>query len=220
MDETEDTIIEMDDTFKMYYKELSCKKNYSCTFLDLFLFILFGIVNFNDFYYEKDITPNVVLKVREKTSNKYRLSFQEKNRIDTKIYISCELNFYLEYDFLNENVNFIKDTYVNNDYYKRKSNRVDRKKIKYYYEPEGKYDCDSFMCLKQTFEYFVSLYNLCKKLQFPIQYTSKRFSIEKHYCEAETQNIINEIRRIRELFAPPIPPTPLRRHDKAIKKKA
>ena len=175
-------------------------------------------MNLKDFYYEQYITPNVVLNIQEQTSNKYRLSFQEKNRRDGKIYISCELNFYLQYDLVNKNVNFIKDTYVNYDYYKRKSNRVNRRKINYYYEPEGKYDCDSFMCLKQTFEYFVSLYNLCKKLQFPIQYTSKRFSIEKHYCEAETQHIINEIRRISELFAPPIPPTPLRRHDKAIKK--
>ena len=212
----------MDDTFKMYYKELSCKENYSCTFLDLFLFILFGIVNFKDFSCEQYITPNVLLTITKKTSNKYKLSFQEKNTRKGIKYISCELNFYLEYDRNLDKVNFIEHTYKNNDYYKRKGNRVNKEEIHYYYEKEGTYDCNSFNCLKQTFQHFLYLFNLCDELfdvvKYPIDYRSQRFSIEKHYCEAETQNIINEIRRIRELFAPPIPPTPLRRHDKAIKK--
>ena len=86
----------------------------------------------------------------------------------------------------------------------------------YVYEKEGKYDCNSLMCLKQTFEYFVYLYNLCNKLEYPIHYTSKRFTLENHDCEAESQNIINEIRRIGEDYQNEIRRigVPLRQDDK------
>ena len=59
----DDTII--DETSKMDIK-LSCKEKYSCTFLDLFKFILYGIVNFEDFDYEQYITPNVLLTITKK----------------------------------------------------------------------------------------------------------------------------------------------------------
>ena len=42
------------------------------------------------------------------------------------------------------------------------------------------------------------MYNLCNKLEYPINYTSKCFTLENHDCEADSQNIINEIRRIGE----------------------
>ena len=86
----------------------------------------------------------------------------------------------------------------------------------YVYEHGGTYDCNSFNCLKQTFEYFVYLYDLCNELEYPINYRSKRFTIEKNYCEAESQNIINEIRRIGEEYQNEIRKTgiPLRRDDK------
>ena len=89
-------------------------------------------------------------------------------------------------------------------------------KKEYRYEIGGTYDCNSFMCLKQTFEYFFYLYNLCNKLEYPINYRSKRFTLEKNYCEAESQNIINEIRRIGEEYQKFIRRTgvPLRRDDK------
>jgi len=203
-------------------KELSCKNNRSCTFLDLFLFILDGIVNFKDFYYEEYITPNVFLKIRkeqEENSNKYKLTFTQTHFYSDKeeivklkinqIVTGCQLIFYLEYDDNMKNVNFIEDTYQNNDFYKRKVNRVHiynkktnryNKQLNYNYEKEGKYDCNSFMCLKQTFKYFVYLYDLCNDLKYPIHYRSKRFTIENDYCEAESKNITNEIRRVEEQY--------------------
>ena len=122
-----------------------------------------------------------------------------------KIITGCQLFFYLEYDpNLNKvNVNFIEDTYKNNDFDKLKMKIIKGKK-RYVYEKEGTYDCNSFNCLKQTFQHFLYLFNLCDELfdvvKYPIDYRSQRFSIERHYCEAETQNIINEIRRIGEHY--------------------
>ena len=118
-----------------------------------------------------------------------------------KVVTGCQLFFYLEYDpNLNKvNVNFIEDTYKNNDFDKLKMKIIKGKK-KYVYEKEGTYDCNSFNCLKQTFEYFVYLYDLCNELEYPINYRSKRFTIENNDCEAESQNIINEIRRIGEEY--------------------
>ena len=193
----------MDDTISKMDIKLSCKKNYSCTFLDLFNFILYGIVNFEDFNYEQYITPNVLLTITKKKSNKYKLSFQEQNTREGKRYISCKLNFYLEYDRKEDKVIFIEDRYVNNNIYTKKMKNFFGEKI-YVYEKAGKYECNSFMCLKQTFQYFLYLFNLCDELfdvvKYPIDYRSQRFSIERHYCEAETQNIINEIRRIGEHY--------------------
>jgi hypothetical protein len=57
---------------------MNCRNNKSCTFLDLFLFILNGIDTglFNDnaqyngvFYDGHYITPNVILKMRQQTRN-------------------------------------------------------------------------------------------------------------------------------------------------------
>ena len=69
--------------------------------------------------------------------------------------------------------------------------KIIKGKKRYVYEKEGTYDCNSFNCLKQTFEYFVYLYDLCNELEYPINYRSKRFTIENNDCEAESQNIIN-----------------------------
>ena len=113
------------------------------------------------------------------------------------------MNFYLEYDRKEDKVIFIEDRYVNNNIYTKKMKNFFGEKI-YVYEKAGKYECNSFMCLKQTFQYFLYLFNLCDELfdvvKYPIDYRSQRFSIERHYCEAETQNIINEIRRIGEHY--------------------
>jgi hypothetical protein len=91
---------------------------------------------------------------------------------------------------------------------------IDGEKI-YVDEQGGTYECNSFMCLKETFEYFFYLYNLCIEVEYPINYRSKRFTLENHDCEAESQNIINEIRRIGEEYQNEIRRTgvPLRRDD-------
>ena len=116
--------------------KLSCKNNLSCSFLDLFRFILDGIVNFKDFYYKQYITPNVLLTIRKKQkSNIYKLSFTQKHfYLDlNEIVTGCQLFFYLEYDpnlntvnviehtypKLNK-VNFIEDKYNNYDFDKKK----------------------------------------------------------------------------------------------------
>ena len=82
-------------------------------------------MNFKDFYYKQYITPNVLLTIRKKQkSNIYKLSFTQKHfYLDlNEIVTGCQLFFYLEYDpNLNKvNVNFIEDTYKNNDFDKKK----------------------------------------------------------------------------------------------------
>ena len=178
---------------KMDNKKLFCKNDRSCTFLDLFLFILDGIVNFVDFYYEQYITPNVLLTIREETPNKFKLSFKQEHSYlkRKKSYTSCELIFHLEYDRKQKKVNFIEDTYKNNDFYIKKMINKN-----YEYEIGGTYDCNSFMCFKETFQYFLVLFEKCKKLHMDIDYNSKRFNLEQHYCEAEKEKIINKLQRI------------------------
>ena len=126
--------------------KLSCKIDRSCSFLDLFLFILDGILNFKDFYVKKHITLNVLLRIRKETSNKYKLSFTQKYfYLDlNEIITGCQLFFYLEYDpNLNKLIftedtypslnkaNFIEDTYLNNDLIKKNENNL-RKKMYVY----------------------------------------------------------------------------------------
>ena len=95
--------------------KLSCKIDRSCSFLDLFLFILDGILNFKDFYVKKHITLNVLLRIRKETSNKYKLSFTQKYfYLDlNEIITGCQLFFYLEYDPNLNKLNFTEDTYPN-----------------------------------------------------------------------------------------------------------
>ena len=77
---------------------MECKENLSCTFLDLFLFILNSIDNptiLQDFYYEKNITPNVVLKIEQQTDtdNQYELSFIQQQRNYGRDKKSCEITY-------------------------------------------------------------------------------------------------------------------------------
>ena len=98
---------------------------------------------------------------------------------------SCTLSFFLEYTYdqkLNINkVSFIKHKHTN------------------YESPKYKYFCDSFKCLKETFQKFLILYNLSNELNVEIDYNSKRFTIEKDYCLEESKKIKKEIERLKEI---------------------
>ena len=58
--------------------------------------------------------------------------------------------------------------------------------------------CDSFECLKETFENFIILYNLCNELDLEISYKSRRLYIEQTDCLKESKKITEEIERIKE----------------------
>ena len=57
--------------------------------------------------------------------------------------------------------------------------------------------CDSFECLKETFENFIILYNLCNELDLEISYKSRRLYIEQTDCLKESKKITEEIERIQ-----------------------
>ena len=104
------------------------------------------------------------------------------------------MNFYLEYDRNLDKVNFIEHTYKNNDYYKRKGNRV--REIHFYYEKNIKGNLVLLMKLKThgviylknaTLRYFrcdgfhyrfclISVYSCCTFLDLLITYP---FEIKK-----------------------------------------
>ena len=171
---------------------MNCRNDKSCTFLDLFLFILNGIDNptiLQHFVKENisvevlhNITPNILLTIEQQTQNRLKLSFTQRQ---TNWGISCELSFALEY-YYDESVGVNKITFI-------KDNKKFEKNI---------YDCDSLECLKETFHHFLDLYNLCKKLGRNIRYNSKRFNIEKNYCLAESEKIIEEIERLSKKYLP------------------
>ena len=123
-------------------------------------------------FYKKP--PPVYIKIPKKGNNQ----------------LSCTLSFYLKYNYYNRQVNFIEHENTN-EYHKSKKNR----------QPYL-YMCNSFECLKTTFENFLLLYNLCKKLYMKIDYNSKRFTLEEEYCEAESQKIRNEIERLTKKYLP------------------
>ena len=103
--------------------KLSCKNNRSCSFLDLFRFILDGIVNFKDFYYKQYITPNVLLTIRKKKkSNTYKLNFTQMHYYIEKNdnHKACQLFLYLQYDDNMKNVNFIENKNYNYNFDKKK----------------------------------------------------------------------------------------------------
>ena len=218
----------------MMNSKMNCRNDKSCTFLDLFLFILNGIdtglfndnVQYNGVFYDGHyITPNVILKMRQQTKNIFQhifridnifqLTFTEehednsyfkyykkekdtiKQHLESKYFKnyktivlpkdeeSCTLSFFLEYTYdqkLNINkVSFIKHKHTN------------------YESPKYKYFCDSFKCLKETFQKFLILYNLSNELNVEIDYNSKRFTIEKDYCLEESKKIKKEIERLKEM---------------------
>ena len=170
--------------------KMDCKNDLSCTFLDLFLFILNGIDNptiLQHFVKENisvevlhNITPNILLTIEQQTQN--RLSFTQRR---SNWGISCELSLFLQYNY-DESVDINKITFI-------KDNKKFEKNI---------YDCHSLECLKETFQHFLDLYNLCKKLGRNIRYNSKRFNIEKNYCLAESEKIIEEIERLSKKYLP------------------
>ena len=119
---------------------MNCKNDKSCTFLDLFLFILDGIENeeyYGDFYDEQYISPNVILTIREQTQNKFKLTFEQVDE-DTKqkyIEVRCTLSFILEYVYDNLQLNEFRFTDTHST-----SN-----------------ECDSIDCLIETFQLFLIL---------------------------------------------------------------
>ena len=165
---------------------MNCKNDKSCTFLDLFLFILDGIYNgefneneqyYGDFYDGQYISPNVILTIREQTQNKFKLTFEQVDE-DTKqnhIEVRCTLSFILEYVYDNDYVNLkefrFTDTHSNSN------------------------ECDSIDCLIETFQLFLILYNKCKKLGKNVHYNSKHFTIEENNCKKEQKIIRNEIQK-------------------------
>ena len=210
---------------------MNCIKDKSCTFLDLFLFILNGIDTglFNDnaqyngvFYDGHYITPNVILKMRQQTRNIFQHIFRMNNIFQLLFFEEHGDNSYFKYfkeeeedTIMQKNKEHLDDKYFKN--YKKivlpkdeesctydqklNINKVSFIKHKHtnYESPKYKYFCDSFKCLKQTFQNFLILYNLSNELNVEIDYNSKRFTIEKDYCLEESKKIKKEIERLKQI---------------------
>ena len=208
---------------------MNCKDTLSCTFLDLFLYIVDKKhVNKMFFNSEYQINPNTYLKISRTFSDNFPYLFTGKFLIKfTQTTTSNKRFFYqLLYDEDYDQFKHTLKPYVtvlkpnscelellleyNRDGEAHLSEQSYRSPLIEHNESLKEEDrekipslqCDSFKCLYETFKYFIILYNFNKKMNKNVDYNSIRFSIEEGYCLEEQKRIINEIDKI----APTSPP--------------